>query len=158
MTPTRLLFTAAALLGLTISPVQAQNVDATSPDALILIIQELGYKALADTDQQGDPLIRSSANGGDFTIYFYGCNEGKDCKAIQYSKGYDMADGMALERVNEWNKEHRFGKVYLDAEMDPYIEMDVNMDLGGVNRKNFEDTFDWWLVITREFEEFIDWK
>lgn len=136
---------------------QGGNVDASDAAVLAGVLQDLGYRAMLSTDSSGDPLIRSSADGSEFSIFFYGCSSGQACKAIQFSKGYDMATGMSLEQVNEWNREYRFGKVYLDDEADPFIEMDVNLDFGGVARENFADTFDWWLVTTREFEAFIGW-
>src|SRR5690606_11183174 len=149
---------AAACLFATVSHAQtalpAGNVDATDASVLADVLQELGYRAMLGTDGGGDPLITSSADGSEFRIYFYGCSNGQMCKSIQFSRGYDMDAGMSLEQVNVWSREYRFGKVYLDDDLDPFIEMDVNLDFGGVSRENFADTFDWWLVTVREFETF----
>ena len=156
--PSRPLLAIALICGIS-SPVAAlaANLDAGNATELVDLLQDLGYRAMLTTDSSGDPLILSSADGSDFSIFFYGCTNGQSCKAIQFSKGYDMDQGMSLEQVNTWNRDYRFGKVYLDDEADPFIEMDVNLDFGGVARENFADTFDWWLVTTREFEAFINW-
>ena len=63
---------------------------------------------------------------------------------------------MTMDQVNTWNREFRFGKVYLDDENDPFLEMDVNLDYG-VSEGNFLDTLDWWTVVLGRFEEYIDW-
>lgn len=133
------------------------NVDASDASVLVDVLQGLGYRAMLSTDAGGDPLILSSANGDEFRIYFYGCSNGRSCRNIQFSKGYDMDEGMSLEQANAWNREYRFGKVWLDGDSDPFIEMDVNLDVGGVARENFADTFDWWLVTTSQFETYIGW-
>lgn len=152
---------AAACLIATVSHAQtalpAGNVDATDASVLADVLQELGYRAMLSTDAGGDPLILSSADGDEFRIYFYGCSDGQRCKNIQFSRGYDMDEGMSLEQANAWNREYRFGKVWLDGDSDPFIEMDVNLDVGGVARENFADTFDWWLVTTSQFEIYIGW-
>ncbi|GAC1400590.1 MAG: YbjN domain-containing protein [Pyrinomonadaceae bacterium] len=37
----------------------------------------------------------------------------------------------SIEKVNEWNKTHRFSRAYIDGEGDPVIEADLDFD-GGV--------------------------
>src|SRR5262245_18986400 len=65
----------ALMLGLVLSAgARAQTlVSAESPATLVSIIQELGFQAKLETDNVGDPVIRSSSNGVDFRIYFYEC-------------------------------------------------------------------------------------
>jgi hypothetical protein len=36
-----------------------------------------------------------------------------------------------LERINAWNREHRFSRAYLDADGDPVLEADLDLS-GGV--------------------------
>lgn len=122
--PSRRLLVSALISGI-LSPVAslAANVDASDAAVLADLLQELGYRAMLSTDGSGDPLILSSADGSDFRIYFYGCSNGQACKTIQFSRGYDMDQGMSLEQVNTWNREYRFGKVYLDDEAEPFSEL-----------------------------------
>lgn len=132
----------------------AETVDATDPAKLVSIIQALGYRATLESDGAGDPLIRSSVGGTEFFIYFYRCIDNKDCKVLLFRAGYDLHEGTTTEVVENWNETQLFGTAYLDEESDPWLEMSVNMD-GGVTRRNFEDTYDWWEVIVEEFEEHI---
>lgn len=135
----------------------AQNITADDPGKIAATLQEAGYKAELTQDDQGDPKIKSSAGGANYSIYFYGCANNKHCQSIQFSAGFDLTNGTTLEVVNDWNTKKRYGKVYLDADKDPYIEMDVNLAYGGVSRKGFLDTLDSWDRLLSDFQAHIDW-
>ena len=151
----------AATLGACIalaSPVVAGDmdaiVDATEPEKLASLIRDFGYRATVEQDDAGDPMIRSSAGGSDFLIYFYGCDGGEQCRTVLFQAGYDLESGTTGEVIEDWNENVLFGRAYLDEEADPWIEMPVNL-FGGVNRENFADTFDWWETVLEGFERHI---
>ena len=50
-------------------------IDATDPEKLVAVIQDMGYRAKLDVDNIGDPVIFSSADGVEFAILFFGCNK-----------------------------------------------------------------------------------
>ena len=66
----------------------AQNVRAQDPQTLIDTLLQAGYRAQLDTDETGDPLIRSTSSGSDFLIFFFGCTGNTDCRTIQFYAGY----------------------------------------------------------------------
>jgi hypothetical protein len=147
----------AAAIALAPLGASAQSlVDATDVDIISALIQEEGYRAVVGTDGVGDPMITSSANGFEFDVYFYGCEDGENCRDIQFSAVFDMEDGMSLTSAQDFNLEKRWAKVYLDEESDPRLEMDVNM-YGGVSATNFNDTLDWWVIIMQEFMGYIEY-
>lgn len=129
-------------------------VDATNAPRVAEVIQSMGYRAQMDTDGVGDPMIQSSATGSRFVIYFYGCTDNKDCKAIQFAAGFALEDGIAPELINSWNKDNRYGKAYIDAENDPIIEMDVNLE-GGVSTSNMKRQMSLWEITLGEFKAHI---
>ena len=51
----------------------------------------------------------------------------------------------------------RFASAYLDDELDPFLQMDINTD-GGITQKNFENSFQLWQSLKGEFEQFIGWN
>jgi hypothetical protein len=65
-----------------------------------------------------------------------------------------LDDGTTLEVVEAWNEEQRYASAYLDAEDDPFLQLDVNM-VGGLTRENFESTFQIWRNLKGEFEDHI---
>ncbi|MEE9455086.1 MAG: YbjN domain-containing protein [Paracoccaceae bacterium] len=147
-----------AAMAITLAPLGAHAqalVDASDPEVLAALIQDLGYKASIDVDSVGDPLIRSSAHGYKFNVFFYDCVENTECKAIQFKVGFDMEDGISLTRIQNFNQLKRWVNVYANEESNPQVEMDYNLR-GGVSVENFNDTFDWWLVMMEEFIEYID--
>lgn len=137
------------------SPVSAQVMG--DPDVIRLLMADFGLKVDADTDSDGDPRLSSRIDGTYFGVYFYDCKDGHQCQSIQFSTGFDLDDPMSLEKVNEWNRDRRFGKVYLDDEGDPYIEMDINVDIDGVGKENFSDSLDIWRRVLSSFRDYIDW-
>jgi hypothetical protein len=131
-------------------------VSAEHPDQLVSIIQDLGFQAKLEKDNVGDPVIRSSSDGVDFRIYFYECKNNKRCRSLHFSVGYDLGDGSSLDAVQQWNADKRFASAYLDAEADPFLQMDINTE-GGITQENFENSFHLWQSLKGEFEKFIGW-
>ncbi|MCB1472325.1 MAG: YbjN domain-containing protein [Rhodobiaceae bacterium] len=132
----------------------AQIVDATNPEMLVTIFQDLGYRARLTTDSQDDPLIEVKVSGVDTSVFFYGCTENKDCGQIQFRAAFNMNGKGSPAEMQAWNKDRLFGVAFLDSEFDPVIELAVNLR-GGVSRDNLADTVDWWDVVLSQFKEHI---
>ncbi len=126
----------------------------TGPE-VVAWLQAQGYKAALSRDKQGDPMIKSATGGVNFTVYFYDCDNDR-CRALQFSSGFDLKDGMTLARTNEWNKGNRYLKAWLDDENDPYIEYDVNVNAGRTF-SGLSDDLDVWSQGVGRFTTFIDW-
>jgi hypothetical protein len=156
----KILFSTALLLAVSMSgPASAdpapQIVDGTNPEALVNIIQDLGYRANLEIDGEGDPMIRSSVGGTQFTVVFYGCGEAHDqCQILMFKAGYEMNEAVGMDVINEWNATRLFGRAYLDEVSDPWIELVLNVH-GGVTRQQFENTFEWWETSVGDFEDEI---
>jgi Rieske Fe-S protein len=133
------------------------TVDASDPQRIADLLGQMGYRASLAVDNLGDPMIESKASGKEFVIYFYGCENNANCRAIQFASGFDLESGTTHEVINDWNANNRFTRAYLDDEMDPFLELDVNLDLGGVAEENLRDTMDWWDVKLGEFIGHIGW-
>lgn len=138
-------------------PAGPANLTAGDPAAIAAALQDFGYKAALEKDGNGDPKIRSGAAGSNFTIYFYGCTNGADCRSIQISAGFDLTDGTTAEVMNEWNARKRYGKAYVDQDGDPWIEMDLNLDYGGITPETFRDDLDLWERLVADFKTHINW-
>src|SRR5690349_3343565 len=123
----------AAFAGAWALPAQAQMVRAQDPGTLVSALQKGGYAAKLGIDKVGDPMITSGVNGTTFQIFFYNCTNHKACATVSFHSGYDLKTSPGLERINEWNRGKRFGRAYLDKEDDPILEMDVDLDDGGLS-------------------------
>ena len=135
---------------------QAIHNDGMTGPEVVAWLQKGGYKAELTKDDGGDPMINSAANGASFKVYFYDCNEAKRCKALQFSAGFDMKEGLTLAKANEWNRKNRYLKAYLDDDMDPYVQYDVNVNAGRTVA-GLDDDFGVWTGMLDDFTTFIDW-
>ena len=146
---------AAVMSHTAIADSDSEIVDGTNPEQLVNIIQELGYRARLEIDGDGDPMIRSSVGGTQFAVVFYGCSDSHDqCQILLFKAGYELNDKVGIDIINQWNATRLFGRAYLDEVNDPWIELVLNVH-GGVTRKQFENTFEWWESSVGEFEDEI---
>jgi len=117
-------------------------------------LTDKGYKAEITKGDDGDPVVISGADGSNFRIIFYTCDKAQRCASIQFVAAFDLKDGMKLSQINEWNQTKRFGRAYLDDEMDPYVEMDVDFEHGATSEAvgNVVET---WAAVLPAFKDFV---
>ncbi len=133
---------------------QAQMVTAKNPQSVVSALQNAGYKAELTKDGTGDPMIKSSSGGSSFAIFFFGCTKNVDCATIQLFAGYSDKK-VTLSQMNDWNSKKRFGRAYLADSGAARIEMDIDLDDGGLSTKLFEDNVEFWVVTMSAFEKHI---
>ncbi|MAK80970.1 YbjN domain-containing protein [Phenylobacterium sp.] len=153
----RELWMAAGLaLGLCAVPAQSRPLPAGGVTAaeVIEVLQANGYRAEEDVDGVGDPMVRSATDGSNYAIYFYGCERGR-CTTIQFGVAFSMKQSPGLAKINEWNREMRFGRAYLDSEMDPAVQMDVDLELGATTEQ-LQSVIGTWGAVVPAFKNFID--
>ena len=155
----RIAIALAGLAAVTVSlPAQAQNVRPQDPSSVARALASTGRVAKLGTDAVGDPLITGALNGTSYQLFFYNCTAHKECATVQFHSGYHLAVPVSLETINEWNRSQRFGRAYLDKENDPILEMDVDLDDGGVVPLLFIDNVEFWESILPKFEKHIGYR
>ena len=90
------------------------------PDVIALLMQDAVLKIRRSDAEDGSPMLQSNIDGIDFYVNFYDCAQ--VCGAVQFTAGFDLDEAMPMEMANLWNRDHRFGKVYLDRSGDPFVE------------------------------------
>lgn len=148
---------AAAMLVMTVGGASAQMVSSSNPFAVMKAMQDEGYVATLGTDNAGEPKISSKISNSNFSVYFYGCDNGSDCLSVQFSAGYTMDPPIAQSTMNAWNEAKRFGKAFVDDEGNPWIQMDVIMMNQGVSTDVFNDYLNLWRLLIEDFERQIKW-
>lgn len=132
-------------------PATAQTLTASDPELIAELLRSKGYRAeLPAAKPDESPHILSGAGGANFTLYFLDCTKGKDCKAVQYYAGFTKPK-MDTAKINEWNRDKRFTRAYIDKEGDAVLEMDVNMAPEGLPRALFVDNLEIWTSAIGEF-------
>ena len=140
-------------------PAEAQMVRGQDPGSLVSALQNAGYAAKLGTDKLGDPMISSGVSGTAFEIMFYNCTANKECATVTfYSQPYKLASPPGLDRINEWNRSKRFGRAYLDKVNRPVLEMDVDLDDGGMSSALFIDNIEFWSSVLIDFERHVGYR
>lgn len=138
------------------SPAAAEAlVRAQDPQTIVDALQDAGYTAKLGVDKVGDPMVTSAYSGTTFQVLFYNCTDHKECATVQFHSGYDFDHVLPLETLNEWNRSQRFGRAFLDKENDPILEMDVDLDDGGLTPLLFIDNIEFWTSVLPKFQKHI---
>jgi hypothetical protein len=127
---------------------------ASDPKSVADAITEAGYRAKLGKDDTGDPKIESAANGYDFTVYFYDCEEAKNCAALQFLASFTDDGKNTPELANSWNNSKRFLQMSVQPDKSLRVSYDVTT-VGGLNHKNFADVVDWWATMLGELSKFF---
>lgn len=150
---------AGLLLGVP-SPARAAEPDlirASDVDEIVNVAKGFG-SATRTTTKSGDPKIEGRLEGLQYSVFFYGCNNGDNCQSIQMYVGFKLnSNKPGMSKVNEWNQKKRYGKAYIDKAGDPVMEMDVPM-VKGITRGTLDSAFDSWNSLVAEYAKFIGYK
>ncbi len=149
----RIITTISAILCFA-STANAQMVRAQDPETVAAALRGMGYKAKLAKDDTGSPYIESASGGSNFSVFFFECTKGVDCKTIQFFTGYSDRKP-TLTKINDWNADKRFARAYLTQEGLPRLEMDLDLDYGGVSSKLFEDNIEFWVALMSLYETHI---
>ena len=137
------------------APAQAELVNAKNPQTIKAIVESQGWSATLVTKPGENPYIESSREGLKFLVLFMNCDEGKDCKTLQYYMGFNDAKSVSIEQLNKWNSEKRFARAYRDGSGDPVLEMDVDLDFAGLPRENLSDSLSTWAALMDAYRAFV---
>ncbi len=130
------------------------NVTAANPESVKSALQDAGYKAELKKEEDGDPYIESRFSGVKTIIIFFGCSEGKNCTTVQFYSGFSEAKN-AQDKMNEWNKTRRFTRAYIDKDGDPVLEMDIDLDTGGISQNLFKEYLSTWDGLVGQYYDLI---
>ncbi|MEE9427197.1 MAG: YbjN domain-containing protein [Paracoccaceae bacterium] len=135
----------------------AQQIVATDGTSVAAFFEAEGVEPTIETDNVGDPKIEVDYYGSEFSIYYYGCDDGKNCDSIQFFSGYRTDGSVRLSKVNEWNADKRYGIAYISSTGSTRIEQDVYLGREGMNSDDFAKLVGIWVRTMKDFEEHIDW-
>lgn len=118
-------------------------------------LQSEGYKAQIQTAQDGTKNVYSSSDGQNFHIYQYDCKNGR-CGSLQFSVGFNTKGAFTGDKMNDWNRDNRWARAYVDKVNDPWLEYDVDLEPGGTYEL-LNDEFGIWRDSLNHFRKFINW-
>lgn len=135
------------------TPAAAEQVVADH-QKMVTLLQAKGYKAELIKGTDAD-YVRTADSGVPVTIFFFNCAKGKTgCTTIQFYTGFTDVKA-TLERINDWNKSQRWARAYVDKDGDPVMEMDVDMDFGGLSKELFYDNLGTFIALIPRFRDHL---
>jgi Putative bacterial sensory transduction regulator len=138
------------------APAHAELVTPKSPEVIAGLIRSMGMPAKVVSKPGENPYIESKYSGLVYLVFFMTCDDSnKNCKTIQYYMGYSDAKETSLEKINDWNRDHRFARAYRDNEGDPVLEMDIDLDFAGLPRENVIESLRTWQSLMDQYQKHL---
>lgn len=95
-------------------------------------LKSKGYPVNATKDDNGLAILKSTTPSGvNFDIYFFDCNSEDRCPSIQFAAGWSMPNPVDRDKLNTWNREHRYMRAYVQDAGALYGEVDMIIAPGG---------------------------
>jgi hypothetical protein len=117
---------------------------AERPQSIADALKAQGYQAqLGVNEKTGNPTVKSAASGYNFTIYFFGCEGGRNCTSLTFATIFEDDGTNTPALANKWNRDNRFSQMAANEDGSMAFTYDVTT-VGGLNQKNFADVVDWW--------------
>ncbi len=121
----------------------AQTRSSLNAASLAAALRRAGYEAeIKPARAGGDEYVMARGAGGQFQALLGQCAQGR-CSAVQLYTGLAVNPKPSLATINAWNAKARFAHAYLDAEGDPVLQMDLDLD-GGVTDASLDAAFKRW--------------
>ncbi|MDZ4363888.1 YbjN domain-containing protein [Brevundimonas sp.] len=161
--PLTLMALMAAAFGATALPAMAQ----TAPAAPVTQAAEPGLSVTAVRDwlvsvgaqvgevqrQDGETFVQVTDGSVGWTVLFNACDATDVCGAVQFSAVFTNP-GVTLEKVNDWNRDHRFLKAFYimgeDAKPLAIVQYDV-LIMGGLGVDQLGDHTILWVELLETF-------
>ncbi|MCK8463958.1 YbjN domain-containing protein [Aliiroseovarius sp. S1339] len=148
-----LLSATAAIAAFLATGALADPIKASDPQSVLGYFKEIGAPATLTEDSVGDPLIEIQYYGTTFAVFFYGCDDNKNCNSLQLYAGYTAENEISAEDLNSWNADQRYGRVYQDSDGRKKLEYDIYTGNAGVSSDDFDEMFDIWTELVKSFED-----
>lgn len=145
---------ASAVAALTPIAAHAENLTG-DPKTIEYILIAKGYNPTVTIEADDKVKMTATHGKAKFVMYLRGCTKQTSCTTLQFYAGYQMKAKPTLDTINSWNRDKRFNRAYIDKDGDPCMEMDVDLDAGGVAIGNFADNLGLWGLLMDQFQKYI---
>ncbi len=151
-----ILAAATLVLGGAAGVAAQELIDGTNIDEVANVARGFGSVEM-DKASNGDPMINGKIEGVSYYLFFRNCaDDNTACEDLNFYAGF-LDNKQTMEAINAWNRDKRFGKAYLDSDLDAVIEYDVNLE-HGISRENLDSTFQVWSLILKQYADYIGFQ
>lgn len=134
------------------APALLQTIDGSD---IVPLVKARGDQHELKRDSVGDPLILAYSQelGHGYQILFYDCTDShSDCRAVQFRAWFKHTQDIPASEINEWNRTKRLGRVYLDQDADPTVEITVRLN-GGVSQAYLADELRHFIISVEKLQQ-----
>jgi hypothetical protein len=128
-----------------------QYLVATDVEAIQRVMQEAGYRAEIQYDEQGYPYIVSDSSRSQYWVLFLDCDNPAGCLGVEFYVGYTITQKVPADSLNSFNSDFRYVRAY-SSDTVVSMAMDVLMQNGGIDVPTFLEYIRLWTVILPEWE------
>jgi hypothetical protein len=146
----------ACILTLAATPALAKNVTANL-DEIANLLRGKGNKVEIKGSGNDRYIFVANPNAYTYSIDVMSCDEGtqRNCKSIQFHSGFTAEKPVTQDGLHQYNRDHRFGRAFLDSDGQPAIQYDINLGKGGVSEELLLDNVELWEVMIEIFGDFV---
>ena len=123
-------------------------------DEIVKIARNYG-SATKTVQPNGNPKIIGKIDNIPFSIRFRNCKSVEQCQDMNFRVGFMIKP--SLDVINEWNRNKRFSKAYLDETGDVILEWDIII-YGGLTSENLDKNLSYWRLTLTQFTKHIGFK
>jgi len=98
-------------------------------------------------------IVRSQVDGTPFAIYLYDCRKDR-CASLQYEASFSNTENISLARLNNWNRQSRYIRAYLDRSGRVIGEYDLDI-APGMDGKGLDHSLRRWRSALARFKQFV---
>lgn len=123
---------------------------------VVNMLDDLGHSVTIDTDGDAPILHLDAASvGADSLRLKFLCDEnGEFCEDLVFIAEYKSRKPLPLRKINSWNQEYRWTRLYLDDDGQTVLEMDLNSD-GGLGARNLRILTNTFISIAEDAGEYV---
>ena len=140
----------------TVAPIPAGKVTLRNMASVVAALQKEGYRAKLVTEDK-KVHIESASNGAKFYIYPENCGDKGECKDLMIRASYNKLKDkpITVAEINDFNRESRWVRGYLDKEGDPIVEMDILFTDQQIDEAMFIEAIQVWQKMMGQFHTAI---
>lgn len=130
----------------------------TAPE-LASIMQAEGYTAKPRRDSNDDPYIVSRAQGIEFWVLFYGCDnapEPESCIGLTYRATITPPQPETAEHLEEWTEELGYAHASVNQDGDVVVSLDFTL-VGGITEATIREYLALWNQRVDSLLTHINW-
>jgi hypothetical protein len=125
----------------------AGTINSHDINSMVTALQEGGYQAKLDFDQDGDPRILTGADGDKLEIAFSSCKNKNDCDYVEILAFWEgVKPDKGTIAASKWNSTEEFSTaLYSEKDQNMYVYHYLITGADGISSSSLEKTLDYFV-------------